>query len=83
MSERHEETSIRVSYIRLSHNVHRCLILDILTIKGMIDSLTIDANADANTILKAFNIIEDNWKLVPSLTQTEAAKIKHAIAFPT
>ena len=56
---------------------------DILTIKGMIDSLTIDANADANTILKAFNIIEDNWKLVPSLTQTEAAKIKHAIAlFP-
>ena len=56
---------------------------DILTIKGKIDSLTIDANADADAVLETFNIIEDNWEQVPSLTQTEAAKIKHAIAlFP-
>ena len=46
---------------------------DIFVTKGMIDSLTIDANADADAILEAFNIIEDNWEQVPSLTQTEAA----------
>ena len=55
----------------------------ILKNKGVIEALTIDANADADTILGVFDTISDCWGLVPSFNQTEAAKIKHAITlFP-
>ena len=55
----------------------------ILKNKGVIEALTIDPNADADTILGVFDTISDCWGLVPSFNQTEAAKIKHAITlFP-